>query len=218
LASPAYKGEILLTLRGHVVSERKDPLPDADVVLVWPDYSGARPTFAGVRVPVESELGGRFTLSLFVPPPDAAYDARLTEIWGTRFASASLVVAERGVAIDGTDNGVLARVDGYVLTYAEGNGEVHGKTPDGGDGVLRIPKGFRLVRQDTIICADGFDQACYDAAIANGEPDFIAQSHCIINGRSITHPVGVPLDTELTVTVIDRDAPPKPRDYTIPCP
>jgi hypothetical protein len=115
------------------------------------------------------------------------------------------------------DPGIIALTTDYMLTYAEGNGELPVQPPDGGAaGTLTVPKGFSLVRQDAIRCAAGYDQSCIDRKVAMGFPEARVKNDCAIDPQFVAHPVGVPTDTELTLTVRDPNAPPP--DYTIPCP
>ena len=57
------------------------------------------------------------------------------------------------------DPGILTPTHNYLLTYAEGKGEARITAPDGSIAAhYTVPKGFSLVRQDTVRCADGYDQ------------------------------------------------------------
>jgi hypothetical protein len=223
---PDYRGEPLATLHGNIVSQLKGGVPDSDVALLWPDWSkgDASGTYhtTAVRVPVQTELPARFTLTLFEPPPESAYPPHQKDFWGTRFSSATIALVKRGVNADDAllccDGKVLAYIDNYLFTYAEGNGKHDLATPDGGTESLTIEQGWSLVRQDVTHCADGFDQACIDQRLAAGDSEAFAKERCAINPKSITHPVRVPLDTELTLTVRELPPPWVPQEYTVPCP
>jgi hypothetical protein len=207
-------------LHGQVVGEADYVLPNAEVLLVWFDFSqgGKGVSFVTTaRAPVEAQSPRRFTLTVPGPPPDAVYQPELEPIWGTRFASGMFKLVEPGTEIRrNADPGILASTHNYLLTYAEGKGEARITAPDGGVGAVTVPKGFSLVRQDMVRCAEGYDQSCIERKVAMGFSRDWAKSGCAINAKSITHPVGVPVDSEMVLTVRDPNVP--PADYTIPCP
>jgi hypothetical protein len=208
-----------LNLHGHVVAEEDYILPNAEVLLVWHDFSasGQGPSFlTTARGLVEAQSPRSFTLTVPGPPSDAVYWPDVERDWGVRYGTAKFILVEPGAQVRQLgDAGILASTHNYVLAYAQAEGEARIGAVDGGGGVT-VPKGFSLVRQDTVRCADGYDQSCIDSKVALGSSLAWAKSGCGINPMAITHPVDVPTDTELVLTVRDPNAPPP--EYTIPCP
>jgi hypothetical protein len=224
--SPDYQGEPLATLHGHIASELGTPLPDVDVALLWPDWSkgDAKGTYrhTAVRVPAEADVSGKFKLTLFEPPPETAYAPLLRGLLDTRVADATIMLVKRGVdASDAPlccDGRVLTYLEDYLFSYVEESVDRDVTFPDGTVKRIVLPKGPYLTRQDRTYCADGFDQVCIDQRMASGESEARAKERCTINGKAITHPVNVPLDTDLPLVVRDRTVLPDPIVYTVPCP
>jgi hypothetical protein len=218
--SPDYQGEALATLHGHVVSELGTPLPDADVALLWPDWSkgDGKTTYehTNVRVPVQADISGKFQLTLFEPPPETAYGAGPFP-FGTRTADATIMLVKRGIDAN-VSGAVLTYLDDYLFSYVENSVDRDITYPDGIVRRVVLQKGWSLSRQDVSYCADGFDQACIDQRMAAGDSEAWAKDHCAINGKEITHPVQVPLDTDLPLVVRAFPRPADPIVYTVPCP
>jgi hypothetical protein len=228
VASPDYEGEPLAEFHGYVAWQRPDPMPTVDLMFFWPDASHVQ-TIDGVtstnlstavRMPLDAAAPAHFDFKVFTPPPDSVYYAPQTEFWGARISDAIAALVTRGATPTTLgDPSVVAKLENYVIGYADRDADKTLSSLDGGQtATIHIRKGYNLSRQDMMWCADGYDQACIDREVAGGWSQDVAQSHCLINPQERTTPVEVPLDTELAFTVTDPNAPFQPPHYTIPCP
>jgi hypothetical protein len=240
VASPQYDGEKLATFHGVLVSELARPLPEAEIVIGWPDASksdGDLTPFASfVRLPVDATLPARFSASLFEPPPETAYVPQppgYPRLVGPRFTSAIILLARKGrevtssghlaldLALQDDKEAVLASFDNYLLTYFDRDGKLALQLEDGTISDLpggEVTKGFHLMRQDRAECAVSFDEACIAQNIADGFPEATAWQGCADVRESGTA-VEVPLETEITLTLKDPTvAPARPPLCTTPFP
>ena len=226
-ASPDYQGEPLMTMRGVLVSQLAEPLPEADIVIAWPDWSkgdGVSAPYASfARLPLDATLPAHFSATIFEPPPETAYAPQpttLPRLIGPRFASAVILLARRGKEVTSTSHealnlalmdpneAVLDQFDNYLLTYVESDGTLQFEQADGTVvDVQTVSKGYHLVRQDRVDCAISFDDACIAQNVAIGIPMDSAWQGCVSTSETIT-PVEVPLDTEITLTLEDPTVPP----------
>jgi hypothetical protein len=225
-ASSDYQGEPLMTMHGILVSELAQPLPAADIVIGWPDWSKgdgmSAPTASFARLPVSATLPARFSATIFEPPPETAYAPAPTtppRLVGPRYASAVILLARQGKEVTSTahlpldlalkdpNEAVLATFDQYLLTYVESTGTFRYENADGTiiDGP-QVTKGYHLSRQDRVVCAISYDDACIAQNIALGFPADTAWQGCVATSETVT-PVEVPLDTEITLTVGDPATP-----------
>jgi hypothetical protein len=241
VASPEYPGEELAVVRGILVSQATKPLPEAELVIGWPDWSKgdeistAFSTF--VRLPVAATLPARFSASIFEPPPETAYfepPPGAARFVGPRFASARILLARKGREVTDTSyvpfnspfanetDAVLAIFDEYMLTYYDRDGKLFLQTEDG---TLYeqpggpVTKGFHLMRQDVVRCAEP-ESVTEDCIAENMERWGATREDAwwsCVNVRWEVWPVEVPLDTEITLTLPDYSVPePHPPLCTTP--
>ena len=88
-----------VTLKGRIVTEDNFVLPNADLLLVWPDVTvNKKPRIiTTARAAVAADGSRSFTMTVQGPPPDAAFSSGA----GTRYANASFVLVESGANIQG---------------------------------------------------------------------------------------------------------------------
>jgi hypothetical protein len=235
-APPDYQGEPLATLHGVLLSELAEPLPEADIVMAWADWTKALTVdgltstayWTFIRLPLEATLPARFTASVLAPPPETAYAPPRTELprlLGPRTTSAYFLLARRGkdvtngghkalwLALLDPNEPILTDLDGWGLGYAESDGVLQYQMEDGTiiDGPA-VTKGFHLFRIDSVECRlDDTDEACVADKISSGWDEESARRQCTTIMYTSTN-VEVPLDTEMTFTVKSDgpDLPPRP--------
>ncbi|HEY4186627.1 MAG TPA: hypothetical protein VGP07_16235 [Polyangia bacterium] len=231
-ATPDYQGEPLLVLTGMLESEVPGPLPEADLVLAWPDFSKGvdgttsySTTFA--RIEVAAQLPARFSAQIFQPPPEGAYEpspnpAGWTQL-GPRSTAAQFVIAKRGVTITDAsinwvnldENQVLPQANQYFLVYYDSDGDMGLRGPDGtvylGD---HVTKGFHLGLVNETRCSMGPDQACLDFLMMFETITDEDRANCTTAGET-SATVEIPLDTPLDLVVA---GPPAAPSTLPPCP
>ena len=74
--------------------------------------------------------------------------------------------------------------------------------------VAKVTKGYHLERQDRVVCALSFDDACIAMNISFGVPAYSAWQGCASTTETDTA-VEVPLDTPITLTIEDPTVPPQ---------
>jgi hypothetical protein len=224
-ADPSYQGEPLAVIKGTLTSSQPT-LPDADLVLGWPDQTksdGASTPFATfVRVEVAATLPAHFTAEIFQPPPATAYIVQPPggdRLVGPRFASALILLTRRGATVTDTSvdavnrasSPVLASFTDYMLTYYESDGDL-GIAPEAGGPVVtvaHVTKGFHLVHNVTTECTRGVDEDCLARAMqfGNGMLTDFDRYFCSMRS-SETKATEVPFDgVELDVPADDAPLP-----------
>ena len=203
------------TLKGHIVTEDNYALPNADLLLIWSDSTADKKpnVITTARAVVAAEGLRSFTMIVQGPPPDAAFPPSP----GTRSANGRFMLVETGTEIHGTlDPGSINYIENYSLAFATGEGMRSVREDNGPGSRVPLSKGYSLIGEDRIECADGYDQTCIDRLVGMGTPEWFAKSFCAINSKSIANAFRVPMDSELVMTVRDPHGP--PRDLVIPCP
>jgi len=181
--APDFLGETLGLLQGTVKSDLPEPLPPADLMLSWPDYStgagGAVPISTFQRIELNATLPAQFSAQLLQPPPDSAYTPPLVDplvvTVSPRTAVAHITLVRHGATVSDDSapipadysGPVLASFDSYLLFYSETTGNVGFEDADGVLHVIGVlTKGYHLWRQDRTYCSRGVDQTCLDEAMA----------------------------------------------------
>ena len=205
-----------LTLKGHIVTEDNFVLPSADLLLAWAPYVTAdkeSKIVATARASVAADGSLSFTMTQQGPVPETA----LSSGPGTRFARATFVLVEPGADIqDLLDPGSINATENYSLMFATGEGWHAVRLDDGPGSRVALSKGYSLVSEDRIECADGYDQSCIDRLVGMGTSEPFAKRSCAVNSKSIVNAFRAPADSELVMTVRDPHGP--PRELVIPCP
>ena len=227
-ASPGYDGQMLATIQGTFSVHRADPLPDADIIVAWPDVSKATTdgqiTYASastsVRQPVSATLPAGFRLDLVEPPPPTAF-APLPAGWsGPRFAVGQIIIVKRGATpttFDSDDPAILQTVNDYMINYVESTGNLTGPGENGTTGSIPLTKGFGLVREKYTFCSTVVDQDCA-ATYRDQLPPIAIDWVCGSNRGENTQAVDVPFSTPISIDITDRSAPFVPADLTETCP
>src|SRR6187431_551247 len=104
-ASPDYKGDPLVTLRGVLVSDLAQPLPEVDLVLAWPDWpkqTASLDVRTFHRLPVMASLPAHFSADIFEPPPESAYSPSYVDgdaVVSIRATVAAIMLARKGMEV-----------------------------------------------------------------------------------------------------------------------
>jgi hypothetical protein len=227
-ASPGYAGQTLATIEGTLTVHRTGTLPEADIIVAWPDFSqgttdgqvASTAVYTSVRQPVSATLPAGFRLNLVEPPPATAF-APLPPGWsGPRLTLGQILIVKRGAtpkSITSLDPAILQIVDDYLINYVEGTGNLTG--PDGHGGTASIPltKGFTLARQKITFCSSAVDSQCadaYRAQLSAMAVDWV----CGTTRDEQTKAVDVPFSTPISIEITDPSAPSVPADLTETCP
>jgi hypothetical protein len=204
-----------ITLKGRIVTDDNFVLPNADLLLVWPDARADKKgnIITTARAAVAAEGSHSFTMTVPGPPPDAAFSSGA----GNRVAHASFVLVEAGTEIQGLlDPGSINSIENHLLTFATADGWLAVREDDGPGSRVALSKGYTLVSEERIECADGYDQSCIDRLVGMGTTPSFAKRFCAINSKSIANAFRASTDSEVVMTVRDPHGP-QP-DLVIPCP
>jgi hypothetical protein len=202
-----------LTLKGRIVTEDNFVLPNADLLLVWSDATAHKETriITTARAAVAAEGSRIFTMTVQGRPPDAAF------LPGSSSTHASFVLVEAGTEIQNlVSPGSINSIENYSLSFATGGGLLAVREDEGPGSRVLLSKGYTLVSEERIECADGYDQSCIDRIVGMGNPEWRAKRFCAINSKWIANAFRAPTDSELVMTVRDPSGP--SREIVIPCP
>ncbi|HEY4185917.1 MAG TPA: hypothetical protein VGP07_12665 [Polyangia bacterium] len=227
-SSPELIGQATATLEGTITNHRTTPLPDADIVIAWPDFSQAIPGdfvvtndySATVRQPVSSTLPAAFRLDLLSPPPETAFPPPTPGWSGPRLAVGYISIVKRGEApTSGNDSNVIQTVQDFVISFADGTGDIVGPPDDKGT-IFRFPvtKGYTLNGQRIEFCPSYVDAACVAAqsgTLSKARVDWLCGSS---SDGEITTGVVTPFSTPITVDLTDSNTAWVPADLAEKCP
>lgn len=177
LVDASYRGETLAEVAGDVVLAKAGAMPDAEVVLLWMRTSNDD-ALAGERVHLSAAFPARFELSIYTPPPDAAFNRFDGDgAGGARLALGFVAAVRAGAALNATatadPDDLLGVAQRHVLAYVDADVREGTVTADLLNDTL--VGGFHLMEVSPPLCdieaegcsADGF--ASFDQLTAAPE-------------------------------------------------